>query len=551
MSQGLPLPTPDSAPSIEITDDDIQNIALSMGCSFDNEQRRQAIRCLDSCDVQAGPGSGKTTLLVAKLAILSAKWPWRDRGICVLSHTNAARHEVEKRLANHPTAHRLLDYPHFVGTIQTFVDQFLALPFLRGQRKEIVAIDNDRFARSASFLLGAQYQAAHSYLSYRNQLNIAPGLRFEGPDLDLGSANGEINLNPQKPAYKDLKNLKLRLSSEGLFRFDDMYAFGECYLKHNPLMIEYFTTRFPYIFVDEIQDTDEMQNRLLQTLFGTGCVLQRFGDVNQAIFRGEGGDGIGVRFPSEGHISVPDCLRFGERIASIASQFTAVEQQELVGNPERPQRLHTIFLFDDSSIGNVLSSFGGLLLQEYPDGFPAGFVAKAVGGRKSDSETTKIPYAISDYWDGFQPHFSAQTSCPDCLLDFILRARDVLVTHSECHPAYNVLFEGILQFLHIQGARTEADQKFTKFRLFEALKGWEVLEVFQDLLRSLLLGPSLNRERWQEWASTLIRLTEANWQGDLSSGASAFLEWKDPGTVELPEPYIVATNFLRCCFGVS
>jgi DNA helicase-2/ATP-dependent DNA helicase PcrA len=49
-------------------------------------------------DVEACPGSGKTTLLVAKLAILARHWNTAERGICVLSHTNAARREIEKKL---------------------------------------------------------------------------------------------------------------------------------------------------------------------------------------------------------------------------------------------------------------------------------------------------------------------------------------------------------------------------------------------------------------------------------------------------------------------
>ena len=53
---------------------------------------------MNSCFVQACPGSGKTTTLVAKLAILADRIPNDGRGICVLSHTNVAREEIEKKL---------------------------------------------------------------------------------------------------------------------------------------------------------------------------------------------------------------------------------------------------------------------------------------------------------------------------------------------------------------------------------------------------------------------------------------------------------------------
>ena len=66
------------------------------GIHFDSD-RVEVIKNMNSVDVQAFPGSGKTTILVAKLAILAKKWPYNNAGICVLSHTNVAREEIENR----------------------------------------------------------------------------------------------------------------------------------------------------------------------------------------------------------------------------------------------------------------------------------------------------------------------------------------------------------------------------------------------------------------------------------------------------------------------
>ena len=57
---------------IRITDDDINWVERIMGFNIKfDKSRRNAIKNLDSVDIQAFPGSGKITLLVAKLAILS------------------------------------------------------------------------------------------------------------------------------------------------------------------------------------------------------------------------------------------------------------------------------------------------------------------------------------------------------------------------------------------------------------------------------------------------------------------------------------------------
>ena len=87
--------------NIEITDEDILWVEEMMGgkVHFDSA-RVNVLKNMDSVDIQAFPGSGKTTILVAKLAILAKKWPYSNAGICVLSHTNVAREEIEERLGN-------------------------------------------------------------------------------------------------------------------------------------------------------------------------------------------------------------------------------------------------------------------------------------------------------------------------------------------------------------------------------------------------------------------------------------------------------------------
>ena len=107
------------------------------------DPRLAVIRNLESLDVEACPGSGKTTLLVTKLAILAKKWRPSRRGICVLSHTNVARNEIEEKLGSCAEGSALLRYPHFVGTIHSFVNEFLAGPWLRSRGNPVRVIDTE------------------------------------------------------------------------------------------------------------------------------------------------------------------------------------------------------------------------------------------------------------------------------------------------------------------------------------------------------------------------------------------------------------------------
>ncbi|NJS13585.1 MAG: AAA family ATPase [Sphingopyxis sp.] len=118
-----------------VSDDDIATACASLGLpalafhGADGEDARLAVlRSNGSIDVAACPGSGKTTLLVAKLAILAKRWTSPASGLCVLSHTNVARLEIEKKLGADPAGRAILSYPHFIGTIHGFVNQFYCAP---------------------------------------------------------------------------------------------------------------------------------------------------------------------------------------------------------------------------------------------------------------------------------------------------------------------------------------------------------------------------------------------------------------------------------------
>ena len=151
---------------LQITSDDIdrvERLLLQPPAIFDKE-RRDFIRSLESYDVQACPGSGKTTALLAKLLILSSKPPLpNNAGICILTHTNAAIDEIKKRFSGE--ARTIFQYPHYVGTIQTFVDKFLAIPaFVNKFGKRPIIIDNEQFIYEVHRSQGVNLFKARYYL---------------------------------------------------------------------------------------------------------------------------------------------------------------------------------------------------------------------------------------------------------------------------------------------------------------------------------------------------------------------------------------------------
>jgi superfamily I DNA/RNA helicase len=137
---------------INVLEEDIkyaESILLPEAKTFD-EERIDFIKNFETIDLQAVPGSGKTTALLAKLLILETKLPLLNNGgILILSHTNTAVNEIKEKIGKH--CPKLFSYPNFIGTIQTFVDQFLAMPFYTQQfKKKIIRIDNEIYNEKIS-----------------------------------------------------------------------------------------------------------------------------------------------------------------------------------------------------------------------------------------------------------------------------------------------------------------------------------------------------------------------------------------------------------------
>ena len=131
---------------IEITDDDIEKVEQKFDNIKFDDGSKAFIKCMESKDIQACPGAGKTTSLVAKLDILANHMPFDDNsGILVLTHTNVAVNEIKKKLG--ANAKIVLGYPNHVGTFQSFVNKFLAVPMyikLIGKKPERIGCRSAR-----------------------------------------------------------------------------------------------------------------------------------------------------------------------------------------------------------------------------------------------------------------------------------------------------------------------------------------------------------------------------------------------------------------------
>lgn len=508
---------------MEVSDADLPRVAAQLGLSLDAASSKFLTHTA-SCDVHACPGSGKTTLLVAKLALLAKSWRWRDRGVLVLSHTNVARREIEARLAHDNVASRLFAFPHYVGTIQSFVDRFLAFPYLRDVGVDGVAVpeptvDDEEFARRAWAWFSAagwkQFKQARAFLAKKHDQGrgVVTTMSYMNAslDLDIGGLAG-----PQTATGTQLRQLKDRLACEGVFRYRDMFAFARASLKRHPFVLTALRQRFPWVFIDEVQDTAADQEALLDEIFGGACILQKLGDRNQAIFRGDG-DEQSTTTVAVDALDLPKSHRLSPTIAKFASALTAAHPQVLVGNAMRSDRAHTVFLFSDTQLSAVIPAFGDLILGEWPE-LPAGFVAKAVGFRRKVLEPPKVPGRISDYWseyhgDGSPEHFVGKT-----LLDFVRRARRLLAVERNFYASHRMLLDGLALFVR----KLRNEKTLSRRQWWTSLRGQPEQRAVQDVIAKLLQAATLDESLWAESCTQLRALLA---KGTVADEADEVLTW--------------------------
>jgi hypothetical protein len=444
-----------------ITDDDIhwatRLLRLPENAFYGEDgrdPRSEVLKCTETIDIAACPGSGKTTLLVAKLAILAEKWPHRTRGICVLSHTNAARRVIESKLGNTTAGRRLLSYPHFIGTIHAFVNEFLAIPWLRSCGYPVVMVDT-------AICESRRWQRlAHNWRYALEQRGMdQSSIRVVDATFRLAKKKGKLPFAEDTETYLHVQRACRETTSQGYHCYDDMFIWARDLIDNVRLVVTVLRDRLPLLFVDEAQDNSEEQSLILHDLFTARddpVIRQRFGDPNQAIFSFVGDKGATTDvFPGAIKKELPNSHRFGQKIADFADPLGMIVPYELVGQGPmdplasgKPEGAHTVFLFDGNATGGVLDAYAGLLLdtfseQELRDG---DFTAIGQVHRPpKDGRPEKSPHHVGNYWPHYDPELTKAEPKPQTFVQYVFAGLGAAAKVREAYPAVEKIAEGILR----------------------------------------------------------------------------------------------------------
>lgn len=230
--------------------------------------------------IMAGAGSGKTRVVTHKIAYLIEEENVFPGSILAITFTNKAAAEMKSRVAE------LIDVNvdnMWMGTFHSICVRIL--------RRDIDKIGYDR-----SFTIYDRDDQITLVKECIREINVDKDMFKESSILSRISGLKDSQTDPDKFINENYGDYRERMIGEiyALYQkklkfynaldFDDLIIKAVELLKDNPAILDYYQKKFRYIFVDEYQDTNKIQYRLVKLLSAQSKVICVVGDSDQSIY---------------------------------------------------------------------------------------------------------------------------------------------------------------------------------------------------------------------------------------------------------------------------
>ncbi len=238
-----------------------------------NEAQAAAVKCTEGpVLILAGAGSGKTTTIVSRLAYLIEVLGIPASNTLTLTFTNKAAKEMRDRALDMISEN---SYPPLLCTFHKFGLLFLKFNIhLLNRQNNFVVIDTDDKKRIIKKINSEIPTAliASEISRYKNSL-MSPDDAYKQAEL--------FNYQQIAKIYDEYETYLLE---NNLVDFDDLISLTYKLLDEHPDLALKTSQKYQYIMIDEYQDTNELQLKLLQKLCTSHTNICVVGDDDQSIY---------------------------------------------------------------------------------------------------------------------------------------------------------------------------------------------------------------------------------------------------------------------------
>jgi len=231
--------------------------------------------------ILAGAGSGKTKTLTTRLAYLIGEVGIDPANTLTLTFTNKAASEMRSRatamIGNNYASMPLLCTFHKFGLLflKFHIEQL-------GRKNSFVIIDSDDKKRLLRMI--AKEQKVDLNISFISS-EIS---KYKNSLLGTEEALEKAELPDYKKIAKIYQTYEQNILENNLVDFDDLLMLTYKILDENPKLRKEISNKYKYIMVDEYQDTNELQFKLLEHLASEHNNLCVVGDDDQSIYEWRG-----------------------------------------------------------------------------------------------------------------------------------------------------------------------------------------------------------------------------------------------------------------------
>ena len=228
----------------------------------------------------AVPGSGKTTVLVTRLGYMLCCCGISPDAILTMTYTKAATKEMQKRFVRlfGQDCPQIPEIRTINGVSSKIIDFYTRT---HGSGSAFTVVENEgELAKIVSDLyreLSGEFATQSVIKELRKGIAYVKNMMLGKEDL------GELDTGfDQFPELYVQYNLALR--QRRWMDYDDQMIYAKTILENYPDILAHFQDAFPYICVDEAQDTSKIQHAIIQLLARKTGNLFMVGDEDQSIY---------------------------------------------------------------------------------------------------------------------------------------------------------------------------------------------------------------------------------------------------------------------------
>ena len=278
-----------------------------------NKEQEHAVTCpARTIAVVAGPGTGKTRTLAARILYLLEQRKVKPSEITAVTFTNEAARELKERIQREAGSRRR------IGRLKTGTFHAICLAFLKEQGLVFSIVDE----KEAREIAGEAAKEA--------------GINITGKKLAAQASMEKSRGLPEEELSPEVKVYNRLLRERRLFDFDDLLL--ETLRLLEGKAADGWQKSYAYLFVDEFQDINPLQYRLVKAWNENGRELFVIGDPDQSIYGFRGADArcfarLGDDYPGLETIRLTENYRSTPEIISSALHVIS-------GNPGHARTLH-------------------------------------------------------------------------------------------------------------------------------------------------------------------------------------------------------------------